>query len=497
MNTTPSNSLVLRLSVLSLTCLLGFGSYFCYDSPAALQSQMEQTLNLTNSEFMSLYAWYSWPNVFLCFVGGYLIDAVLGRRKAGLVFSMFVLVGQAVLAYGTSKSSLWIMDIGRLIFGLGGETLAIVGNAYSVAWFSGSMLNLAFGMVLSVSRLGSTASLNALAPLYDHLNSTNGINGTMTQPEILGETLSIAGLTCVGSFLIALALCFLDKKFMAEDISSSDFDEEPLLAENSENSENTGGNNVDEFGVENDIEILEEPDLIIADDDETAAVSSDWSERLNFNGGAWLLFAICVFYYSSVFPLISQGVKFFSKWFHVDESTARMLNSVVYTMSLPASPIFGFMVDRTRKNVFWVAVAIILSSCAHGLMAASHYIIDNPKTPNAIIHALPWVAVTLLGTGYSLLACSLWPMVSFIVPKEKLGTAYGFMQAIQNLGLALTAMLSGVIVDKGGYMQLLMFFLSFQAIALFCCLMLWKKHGINCEPIPESYEGSRRQSRVE
>ena len=165
-------------------------------------------------------------------------------------------------------------------------------------------------------------------------------------------------------------------------------------------------------------------------------------------------------------------------------------------MSLPASPIFGFMVDRTRKNVFWVLVAIVLSSTAHGLMAAAEWIIDPNSPKNFLQTALPWIGVILLGTGYSLLACSLWPMVSFIVPKEKLGTAYGFMQAIQNLGLALTAMLSGVIVDRGGYMQLLMFFLTFQGIAFICVLILWKKHGINCEPIEESYEGSRRQSSI-
>merc|ERR1711972_44868 len=101
----------------------------------------------------------------------------------------------------------------------------------------------------------------------------------------------------------------------------------------------------------------------------------------------------------------------------------------------------------------------------------------------------------LLGLGYSLLACSLWPMVSFIVPKEKLGTAYGFMQAIQNLGLALTAMLSGVIVDKGGYQQLLMFFLSFQALALISIAVLWKRHGPSCAPIEVQPEQiSRRNS---
>lgn len=29
---------------------------------------------------MQLYAWYSWPNVVLCFFGGFLIDRVFGIR---------------------------------------------------------------------------------------------------------------------------------------------------------------------------------------------------------------------------------------------------------------------------------------------------------------------------------------------------------------------------------------------------------------------------------
>ena len=57
------------------------------------------------------------------------------------------------------------------------------------------------------------------------------------------------------------------------------------------------------------------------------------------------------------------------------------------------------------------------------------------------------------------------------------------------VGLALTAMLSGVIVDKGGYQQLLMFFLSFQMLALISISVLWKKHGPNCNPNgPIEYE---------
>jgi hypothetical protein len=75
----------------------------------------------------------------------------------------------------------------------------------------------------------------------------------------------------------------------------------------------------------------------------------------------------------------------------------------------------------------------------------------------------------VMGIGYSVLASSLWPMVSYTVPEHQLGTAYGMyvrgrvaacectpsahvrasasMQAVQNLGLAVVAIVAGSIVD--------------------------------------------------
>ncbi|KAF5912790.1 hypothetical protein HPG69_007780, partial [Diceros bicornis minor] len=41
----------------------GFGSYFCYDNPAALQTQIKGDMQVNTTKFMLLYAWYSWPNV--------------------------------------------------------------------------------------------------------------------------------------------------------------------------------------------------------------------------------------------------------------------------------------------------------------------------------------------------------------------------------------------------------------------------------------------------
>ena len=37
-------------------------------------AQLMSNLNLTGSEFSTLYSWYSWPNVVLPVAGGHLVD---------------------------------------------------------------------------------------------------------------------------------------------------------------------------------------------------------------------------------------------------------------------------------------------------------------------------------------------------------------------------------------------------------------------------------------
>ena len=47
------------------------------DNPSALHNEFREDLNMSEVEFMNLYAWYSWPNVVLSFVGGFLIDKAI------------------------------------------------------------------------------------------------------------------------------------------------------------------------------------------------------------------------------------------------------------------------------------------------------------------------------------------------------------------------------------------------------------------------------------
>ena len=51
-------------------------------------------MGVTTYEFANLYSWYSWPNVILPFVGGYLMDSVLGIRIGTVIFAFFIILGQ-------------------------------------------------------------------------------------------------------------------------------------------------------------------------------------------------------------------------------------------------------------------------------------------------------------------------------------------------------------------------------------------------------------------
>jgi MFS family permease len=46
------------------------------------------------------------------------------------------------------------------------------------------------------------------------------------------------------------------------------------------------------------------------------------------------------------------------------------------------------------------------------------------------------VPMAMMGVAFALIPAVMWPSVAYIVPQEKLGTAYGLMTMIQNIGLA-------------------------------------------------------------
>ncbi|XP_021109284.1 major facilitator superfamily domain-containing protein 1 isoform X3 [Heterocephalus glaber] len=366
-------------------------------------------MQVNTTKFMLLYAWYSWPNVVLCFLGGFLIDRVFGIRWGTIIFICFVCIGQVIFALGGIFNAFWLMELGRFVFGIGGESLAVAQNTYAVSWFKGKELNLVFGLQLSMARIGSTVNMNLMGWLYSKIEASLGSAG----PTTLGATLLIGGITCILSLICALALAYLDQR--AEKI---------LHKEQGK----TG-------------EVIKLTDI------------KDFSLPL------WLIFIICVGYYVVVFPFIGLGKIFFIEKFGFSSQAASAINSVVYIISAPMSPVFGLLVDKTGKNIIWVLCAVTTTLVSHMMLAFTMW--------------NPWIAMCLLGLSYSLLACALWPMVAFLVPEHQLGTAYGFMQSIQNLGLAIISIIAGMILDTRGYLFLEVFFIACVSVALLSVVLLY------------------------
>jgi len=73
----------------------------------------------------------------------------------------------------------------------------------------------------------------------------------------------------------------------------------------------------------------------------------------------------------------------------------------------------------------------------------------------------------IIGCAYSLLASSLWPSVAYVVPEKAIGSAFGVMQSIQNLGLAVLFILIGLLVDYKGYLILELVFITMLSCDVF------------------------------
>lgn len=114
--------------------MIMLGDAYCFDNPMALQSEIKRDFGITNIEFNLLYTVYSLPNIILPFFGGILIDK-MGARTAIMIFSTTILVGQAICIVGAYYLKFWVMIVGRVIFGMGSESLNASQNSIMAQWF--------------------------------------------------------------------------------------------------------------------------------------------------------------------------------------------------------------------------------------------------------------------------------------------------------------------------------------------------------------------------
>lgn len=102
---------------------------------------------------------------------------------------------------------------------------------------------------------------------------------------------------------------------------------------------------------------------------------------------------------------------FFERKFDYSPEKANQINSMIYTISAFASPLCGYIVDKTGQNVLWIFLSTLVTIGAHALLAFTFL--------------NPFIGMVTMGLAYSMLASSLWPLVALIIPEYQLGSAYG------------------------------------------------------------------------
>jgi len=407
---------IFRFSNLLFISSLTFGSYFAYDIIAAIAPSLIEGLHAGRKTVGAFNTMYSIAAVLVLLFAGILIDR-LGTRRASIIFSALVFIGAAIV---WQARSIPLMFVGRFVFGAGAEPLVVAQSAMLARWFKKKELALSFGVALTVSRLGSLFAL------------TNGEFIT----KYFGSYRN-ALLAAVGACALSLAgnLCYIvmDKK----------------------------------------------GEKILNLRDESAGDKIVFRDIKEFKASFWYVTFLCLTFYAAVFPFQTLATDFFAtKWgvaltapaagsflaqvfnnFAHMFSTAGGITSIIIFTSMILAPFAGRLVDRVGKRAtFMIAGSLLMIPC-HLAMGLTR-----------IYPAYPMI---LLGFSFVLVPAALWPSVPLIVRQERVGTAFGLMTAIQNIGLGLFPLLNGLLRDKtGDYVASQVMFASLGVVGLIFALLL-------------------------
>ncbi|CAK8682912.1 lysosomal dipeptide transporter MFSD1-like [Clavelina lepadiformis] len=404
-----------RILILALMCFVGFGKGFCWESPVILRNPIIEEMGIDEDTFMGLYFWYSWPNIALCVLGGFLIDRYIGIRIGAVSLSTVMLLGQWMVALGGYLRVMWLMNAGRFVFGAGCETLSAVLNTYAVVWFKDSYLNSVLGFQFSVSMIAEIISFNVLLPTYNAL-------GSLYAGEALGYTLWIASFPCVLSLICAMVLASLD-----------------LRAENLTNRETHDKSAIhlsDIFYYPLEIWLINLISLVVVVSIAAPALVG-------------VLGAYCEYDTLGVLPPFSN----FS-------------NSHPFYIAAAMAPFLGYLVDVTGYHLLWLDFAMVFA--LFGSLVLNFTLIS------------PWMGTAMISFSYSLLISPLSSIVAFMIPTHKLSTAYGLMQAMKALGIAVVTEISGIILAFNAFFVVQILFYVGIAVAVMLIVLLDIVNMVTC-----------------
>ncbi len=298
----------MRWLVLILLSIAIAGNYYAYDAIAPVADLLRTQRGLSQSQIGLLNAVFSLPNIPLALVGGLLIDR-FGAAHASMGAATICFIGAVLTAIGQPFG---VMVFGRLLFGIGEETLLIALLAGIAQWFEAAGAALAMSLFFSLARVGSY--LADISPRW-----AAGVYAGGWSPPLW----MAAGLTGI-SFLAALAYLVLDARRARG--------------------------------------VLRQPETIV------------WRDLGRFDPSFWYILALNVLFASVFFPFRSTfAIEFFQDAKGLSLADAGLANSWVFFAAIFATPIFGLIADRFGQRAMMLTLGAALMPLTFATLGATHW----------------------------------------------------------------------------------------------------------------------------
>jgi len=411
---------------LALAALSIMGDYYAYDAIAPDADLLRRLHGLSQTQIGLLNAIFSLPNIPLSLVGGLFIDR-FGAARTAVLTAAFGFVGAALTAWG---EPFWLMALGRLLFGIGEETLLICLLAGVAQWFSGhpgretapgkagGRAALAMSLLFSLARVGSY--LADISPRW----AANLYAEGWRPPLVLA-----AGL-CAFSLLASIGFLIVDRHRPGRPAKPPE--------------------------------------------------RFDLASFRGFDRSFWYILGLNVLFASTFFPFRSTfAVVFFQDAKGLSLPEAGLLNSWVFFAAIFCTPIIGALADRFGHRAAWLSLGAALLPITFLLLGATN--------------ANLWITTVLMGVSFSVVPAVIWPATAMLVEEKRLGAAYGLINVLQSSGMFAANWAAGALNDAfragpgngGGYTPMLILLGGLSVVGLASTLALWRRergpHGHGLE----------------
>ena len=437
------------LFIVAFTMMMGY--YITYQmSPleSLLESSAQGGMNWTSTEYGFFSGSYGFINVFLLmlFFGGLILDKK-GVRFTGLLACSLMVIGVMIMYYAVTFVSaeeathvnlplLGLPDMmlkRQVIISALGFAIFGVGNEMCGITVSKVMVKWFTGheMALAMGIQVGLARLGTGAAMSVSLPLA--LRHSLSAPLLLSLVLICAAL------LFYIVYCVMDRRL-----------------EKSAPAVTTSGKEDDESFRFSDIFVtIKSP-------------------------GFWLITILCLLFYSAMNPFFNFAPKLMMVKYGISADVAGLIPAIIPFGSIVLTPLFGTIYDRRGYGATLIIIGTLL-------MGVVHFVFSLPLHSSLLAVSM----MIILGLAFSLVPSALWPSVPKIIPLRRLGTAYGMIFFIQNIGLMVVRMLIGRVNETDpSYTSSMTIFALFGGSAFVSALLLYmvdkrKKYGLQKPNIQE------------